>query len=163
MSCPKAGPAMRQAVGELSRIMLGTQHSVGGWVLLQHMPGWWITPTFLCVKVKEAKVTEVQINVARENYRPAAERASLLYFILSDLNKINPIYQFSLKVEELVWTGRTGFGGISEIRCFSIYAANKTPSRPGTELLPWLFLRHSMESLRKPFSAQPLMTTSSKG
>ncbi|NXM68229.1 DYH17 protein, partial [Serilophus lunatus] len=48
-------------------------------------------------KVKEAKVTETQINVARENYRPAAERASLLYFILSDLNKINPIYQFSLK------------------------------------------------------------------
>ncbi|XP_010006976.1 PREDICTED: dynein heavy chain 17, axonemal [Chaetura pelagica] len=48
-------------------------------------------------KVKEAKVTEVQINIARENYRPAAERASLLYFILSDLNKINPIYQFSLK------------------------------------------------------------------
>uniref|UniRef100_A0A8C0BA58 Dynein axonemal heavy chain 17 n=1 Tax=Buteo japonicus TaxID=224669 RepID=A0A8C0BA58_9AVES len=48
-------------------------------------------------KVKEAKATEVQINVARENYRPAAERASLLYFILSDLNKINPIYQFSLK------------------------------------------------------------------
>ncbi|XP_063266171.1 dynein axonemal heavy chain 17 [Prinia subflava] len=48
-------------------------------------------------KVKEAKVTEVQINIARENYRPAAERASLLYFILSDLCKINPIYQFSLK------------------------------------------------------------------
>ncbi|NWX62644.1 DYH17 protein, partial [Promerops cafer] len=48
-------------------------------------------------KVKEAKVTEVQINVARENYRPAAERASLLYFILSDLCKINPMYQFSLK------------------------------------------------------------------
>ncbi|XP_042635783.1 dynein axonemal heavy chain 17 [Catharus ustulatus] len=48
-------------------------------------------------KVKEAKVTEVQINEARENYRPAAERASLLYFILSDLCKINPIYQFSLK------------------------------------------------------------------
>ncbi|KAM9371463.1 dynein axonemal heavy chain 17 [Phaethornis superciliosus] len=48
-------------------------------------------------KVKEAKVTEGEINIARENYRPAAERASLLYFILSDLNKIDPIYQFSLK------------------------------------------------------------------
>ncbi|NXF13134.1 DYH17 protein, partial [Smithornis capensis] len=48
-------------------------------------------------KVKEAKVTEAEINIARENYRPAAERASLLYFILSDLSKINPIYQFSLK------------------------------------------------------------------
>ncbi|XP_065549706.1 dynein axonemal heavy chain 17 [Lathamus discolor] len=48
-------------------------------------------------KVKEAKATETQINAARENYRPAAERAALLYFILSDLSKINPIYQFSLK------------------------------------------------------------------
>lgn len=48
--------------------------------------------------MKEAKITEIQINEARENYRPAAERASLLYFILNDLNKINPIYQFSLKV-----------------------------------------------------------------
>ncbi|KAF2980505.1 hypothetical protein EK904_000039, partial [Melospiza melodia maxima] len=56
-----------------------------------------VTPTPLHLQVKEAKVTEVQINVARENYRPAAERASLLYFILSDLCKINPIYQFSLK------------------------------------------------------------------
>ncbi|NXT54658.1 DYH17 protein, partial [Pluvianellus socialis] len=54
-------------------------------------------------KVKEAKTTEVQINVARENYRPAAERASLLYFILSDLNKINPIYQFSLKAFNTVF------------------------------------------------------------
>lgn len=52
----------------------------------------------LGLQVKEAKVTEGEINIARENYRPAAERASLLYFILSDLNKINPIYQFSLKV-----------------------------------------------------------------
>lgn len=52
----------------------------------------------VCFEVQEAKVTEVKINEARENYRPAAERASLLYFILNDLNKINPIYQFSLKV-----------------------------------------------------------------
>lgn len=57
----------------------------------------------VCLKVKESKVTEVEINVARENYRPAAERASLLYFILSDLNKINPIYQFSLKVSARRW------------------------------------------------------------
>lgn len=46
----------------------------------------------------EAKITEEKINEARENYRLAAARASLLYFILNDLNKINPLYQFSLKV-----------------------------------------------------------------
>jgi len=49
-------------------------------------------------KVEEAKVTEKKINEAREHYRPAAARASLLYFILNDLEKINPLYQFSLKV-----------------------------------------------------------------
>ena len=48
--------------------------------------------------MEEAKVTEKKINEARESYRPAAARASLLYFILNDLNKINPLYQFSLKV-----------------------------------------------------------------
>lgn len=52
-----------------------------------------------CVfQVKEAKVTEAKINEAREHYRPAAARASLLYFIMNDLNKIHPMYQFALKV-----------------------------------------------------------------
>lgn len=49
----------------------------------------------------EAKVNEVKINEAREHYRPVAVRASLLYFIMNDLNKINPMYQFSLKVTNL--------------------------------------------------------------
>lgn len=83
-------------------------------MLLHHVPGCPITPTLMCVKVKEAKVTEVQINVARENYRPAAERASLLYFILSDLYKINLIYQFSLKVDVEYggeWSAPAGQGG----------------------------------------------------
>lgn len=49
-------------------------------------------------KVSEAKITTAKIDKARELYRPAATRASLLYFILNQLNSINPIYQFSLKV-----------------------------------------------------------------
>ena len=49
-------------------------------------------------KVSEAKSTTIKIDTAREWYRPAATRASLLYFILNQLNAINPIYQFSLKV-----------------------------------------------------------------
>lgn len=43
-------------------------------------------------------MTSKEIDKAREYYRPAAARASLLYFILNELNTINPIYQFSLKV-----------------------------------------------------------------
>lgn len=48
----------------------------------------------------EAKITSKEIDKAREYYRPAAARASLLYFILNELNTINPIYQFSLKVRK---------------------------------------------------------------
>lgn len=55
------------------------------------------------VKVAEAKITSKQIDEAREQYRVAAERASIIYFILNDLNKINRIYQFSLKAFTVVF------------------------------------------------------------
>lgn len=54
-------------------------------------------------KVIEAKITEKQINIAREFYRPNAARASLIYFIMNDLYKINPMYQFSLKAFRIVF------------------------------------------------------------
>ncbi|OQV20869.1 Dynein beta chain, ciliary [Hypsibius exemplaris] len=54
-------------------------------------------------KVAEALITEHNINTARETYRPAAARASLLYFILNQMNKMNPIYQFSLEAFNVVF------------------------------------------------------------
>ncbi|CAJ0928425.1 unnamed protein product [Ranitomeya imitator] len=58
---------------------------------------------YFYLQVQEAKVTEVKLNEAREHYRPAAARASLLYFIMNDLNKIHPMYQFSLKAFSVVF------------------------------------------------------------
>uniref|UniRef100_A0A2A4IYW8 Dynein heavy chain ATP-binding dynein motor region domain-containing protein n=1 Tax=Heliothis virescens TaxID=7102 RepID=A0A2A4IYW8_HELVI len=55
------------------------------------------------IKVEEGKITAVKIDEARERYRRAAARASLLYFILNDLYKINPMYQFSLKAYSVVF------------------------------------------------------------
>lgn len=66
--------------------------------LLNDLRVYLIAPSHLSSQVLEAKVNEVKINEAREHYRPVAVRASLLYFIMNDLNKINPMYQFSLKV-----------------------------------------------------------------
>ncbi|XP_031338901.1 dynein heavy chain 2, axonemal-like isoform X2 [Photinus pyralis] len=43
-----------------------------------------------------SEVTEIQIDIAREGYRPCAERASILFFVLSDMGKIDPMYQFAL-------------------------------------------------------------------
>lgn len=40
--------------------------------------------------------TEKRIDAAREAYRPCAQRASILYFVLNELSTIDPMYQFSL-------------------------------------------------------------------
>ena len=40
--------------------------------------------------------TEKRIDAAREGYRPCAERASILYFVIKDFSTIDPMYQFSL-------------------------------------------------------------------
>ena len=71
---------------------------LGDYALVENLETTKRTAAEIEVKAAEAKKTEVEINLAREHYRPAAARASLLYFILNDLNKINPMYQFSLKV-----------------------------------------------------------------
>lgn len=38
-------------------------------------------------------MTERSINEAREHYRPAATRGSILYFVVADLALISPMYQ----------------------------------------------------------------------
>lgn len=61
------------------------------------------TAASVSLQVEEARRTAIEIDAARENYRPTAERASILYFILNDLHKINPVYQFSLKAFTVVF------------------------------------------------------------
>lgn len=56
------------------------------------------TATEIVKKVSESRQASIKIDEAREHFRPVATRASILYFIINDLHKINPIYQFSLKV-----------------------------------------------------------------
>jgi dynein heavy chain len=71
--------------------------------LVENLESTKATATEIETKVAEAKKTSFEIDKARELYRPAAARASVLYFILNDLNKINPMYQFSLKAFSVVF------------------------------------------------------------
>ncbi|VDQ05732.1 unnamed protein product [Trichobilharzia regenti] len=48
-------------------------------------------------QLRVAEKTEVQIDKAREGYRPCAERSSILFFVLNDMSRIDPMYQFSLE------------------------------------------------------------------
>lgn len=43
-----------------------------------------------------AEKTEKEIDLARKGYQPCSKRASILFFILNDMNIIDPMYQFSL-------------------------------------------------------------------
>jgi len=45
----------------------------------------------------EAEKTAKMINENRENYRGVARRGSVLYFVVSDLALIDPMYQYSLE------------------------------------------------------------------
>jgi dynein heavy chain len=47
-------------------------------------------------KVEIAKVTEENINVSSEFYRPAASRGALVFFLMNELYKIHSFYKFSL-------------------------------------------------------------------
>ena len=62
----------------------------------------------------EIKITSVKIDEAREIYRIVAARASLLYFVLNDLYKINMLYQFSLKAFSVVFLNAIKFAEASE-------------------------------------------------
>ncbi|VEL12571.1 unnamed protein product [Protopolystoma xenopodis] len=87
----------------LARLSAAEGNFLGDYALVENLETNKRTALEIEEKVEQAKVTEVKINETREFYRPAAARASLLYFILNDLNKISPMYQFSLKAFRVVF------------------------------------------------------------
>ncbi|XP_047143157.1 dynein beta chain, ciliary isoform X1 [Hydra vulgaris] len=87
----------------LARLSSAAGNFLGDYELVENLETTKRTAADIEEKSKEAKVTEIKINEAREMYRSAAARSSLLYFILNDLNKINLIYQFSLKAFSVVF------------------------------------------------------------
>jgi dynein heavy chain len=49
------------------------------------------------IRMKESEITEKEIDKTREIYRPAAYRASILFFTIIDLAVVDPMYQYSLQ------------------------------------------------------------------
>ena len=88
----------------LARLSAAEGNFLGDVELVENLENTKTTAMGIEEKVKEAKVTSIKIDEAREWYRPAAARASLIYFIMNDLCKINPMYQFSLKAFKVVFS-----------------------------------------------------------
>uniref|UniRef100_A0A8C8SM12 Dynein axonemal heavy chain 2 n=1 Tax=Pelusios castaneus TaxID=367368 RepID=A0A8C8SM12_9SAUR len=55
-----------------------------------------VTAREVTEQLESAESTEIKIDTAREAYRPCAQRASILFFVLNDMGRIDPMYQFSL-------------------------------------------------------------------
>jgi dynein heavy chain len=54
------------------------------------------TSNEISAKVEVAKVTQAEIKVASENYRPSANRGALVFFLMNELYKIHSFYKYSL-------------------------------------------------------------------
>lgn len=48
-------------------------------------------------KVESAEITQIDIDNTRALYIPVAVRAQILFFCLSDLSNVDPMYQYSLE------------------------------------------------------------------
>ncbi|XP_076295130.1 dynein heavy chain 2, axonemal kl-2 [Lasioglossum baleicum] len=54
------------------------------------------TATSITESLIVSEETEEEIDLARDEYRPCAQRAAILFFVLNDMSLIDPMYQFSL-------------------------------------------------------------------
>lgn len=64
--------------------------------LIQALDASKVTSAEVKAQVEQAEKTAKEIEVAREDYRTAARRGSVLYFVVADLSKVDPMYQYSL-------------------------------------------------------------------
>ena len=55
-----------------------------------------MTSLAIIERVREAEITEIEINNVRSAYLPVATRGSVVYFVIADLVNIDPMYQYSL-------------------------------------------------------------------
>mmetsp|Transcript_14531 Transcript_14531/g.44899 ORF Transcript_14531/g.44899 Transcript_14531/m.44899 type:complete len:1962 (-) Transcript_14531:344-6229(-) len=81
-------------------------------------------------QLKEAEETEIRIDAKREEFRPAATRSSVAYFVLADMGRIDAMYQFSLDsyvdlFSQSMDESRTGTKGVNSAdRCRQINSAH---------------------------------------
>ena len=73
------------------------------WQLIENLENSKRVSGEIAEKMVEASTTEAKINESRENYRHVAARGSLMFFLLSELNKIHSFNHYSLNAFIIVF------------------------------------------------------------
>ena len=55
-------------------------------------------------RVEESEKTKIEINEARMRYIPASTRGALIYFVVADMGRVDPMYQYSLSYIQGLFT-----------------------------------------------------------
>ena len=63
-----------------------------------------VTSSTVKNRLEEAEKTEIKITENREKYRPVAAKSSVLYFVVANMALVDPMYQFSLKYYQDIFT-----------------------------------------------------------
>jgi dynein heavy chain len=58
----------------------------------------------VATKLELCSVTAKSIDMVRDGYRPTAKRAAILFFVLSDMARVNSMYQYSLSAYLEIFT-----------------------------------------------------------
>jgi dynein heavy chain len=58
----------------------------------------------VATKLEQRSVAAKNIDTVRDGYRPVAKRGAILFFVLSDMARVNSMYQYSLSAYMEVFT-----------------------------------------------------------
>ena len=91
----------KKSIAEIENKILRMLSEAGGDILedeelINTLSASKVTSTEINRKLAEAEKTEARINESRVSYMPYALHASLLFFCVAELRKIEPMYQYSL-------------------------------------------------------------------
>eukprot|EP00605_Chrysophyceae_sp_TOSAG23-4_P000236 GSChrysophyteH1.ASY1.ANO1.273.1 assembled CDS len=84
-----------------------------------------VTSEEVTEQLKVAEETEKKIDAARLSYRPAAIRSSLAYFVLDDMARVDPMYQFSLDAYVELFNLSIDSSRIANYTCRGLFEEHK--------------------------------------
>lgn len=87
--------------------------------------------------MEAAEITQIDIDNTRAQYIPVANRGQILFFCLSDLSNVDPMYQYSLEWFVAIFVGSMAETEKSGLYLYSKYTDSLTTAEVLTNTETW--------------------------